>query len=241
MRLFLAELVKLRTVPRTVIGLLIGELALVAIGTVATIDNALSPHGLASTLEQDLIGVAATAMLFALILGILVITWEYRHGTITQTFLATPKRERVVATKALAAALGGLGLAIPSVLLMLVIAEIWVGGRSDFHFGGHEFTLVARLLLGSALVAVIGLEIGAAIASQLAAILTVFVWLIFGEHLLGALWGAGKNYLPFRALSGVLGTDGGTLSLGPALLVLGAYGLVFGTIAVIITHHRDIT
>ena len=121
MRLFASELLKIRTAPRTVIGLLLAELAVVAVGTASTIDSATSsgaPPGFESpaerNLERDLIGAVSSSLLFALILGVLVITWEYRHGTITQTFLVTPVRERVVGIKMLAAAVVGRPKTTPS-------------------------------------------------------------------------------------------------------------------------------
>ena len=129
MRLLGSELLKIRTAPRTLLGLLLAELAIVVIGTASTIASALDSGGQPGFepppllhLERDLIGVVSSSLLFALILGVLVITWEYRHGTITQTFLVTPVRERVLAVKALAAGLVGAALVLPALVVMLVIA-----------------------------------------------------------------------------------------------------------------------
>jgi len=41
--------------------------------------------------------------LFAIIVGITIVTTEFRHGTVTPTFLAEPHRERVLFAKAIAA------------------------------------------------------------------------------------------------------------------------------------------
>jgi len=246
MRLFGSELLKIRTAPRTVIGLLLAELAVVAIGTASTIDSATSsraPHGFESpaelNLERDLIGAVSSSLLFALILCVLVITWEYRHGTITQTFLVTPVRERVVGIKMLAAALVGAALVVPALILMLAIAEIWVGDK--LQFGGHELELIGRVFLGAAIVGVLGLEIGAGIGRQLGAILLAFAWAAFVEPAL-SIWGSIQPYLPLHALfQGVLGSGDGSLSFGRGLLTVGAYLVALGTIAVVLTRRRDIT
>ena len=72
MRLLTSELLKVWTAPRTVVGLVLAELVLVAIGTASTIDSALSsgeglPQGVGSAtgtlpphLEEDLISVSAS-------------------------------------------------------------------------------------------------------------------------------------------------------------------------------------
>ena len=252
MRLIASELLKIRTAPRTVLGLVLAELAIVALGTASTIDSATSGGeglppgfdvevGLPPNLERDLIGVASSALLFALILGILVITWEYRHGTISQTFLATPGRERIIGAKAVVAALAGAALTIPALLLMLTIAEIWVGWREGFHFGGEELRLIARLLLAAAIVGVLGLAIGAATGRQLGAVVVSFAWLAFGEHAVG-MWSSVSDYLPGHAIGDMLGVEGGGgKSFLHALLITGSYVLGLGALAVVVTHRRDIT
>jgi ABC-type transport system involved in multi-copper enzyme maturation permease subunit len=51
---------------------------------------------------------AAGGYLFALIMGILIMTNEYRHGTAVGTFLVTPKRSTVLLAKLIAASFAGL-------------------------------------------------------------------------------------------------------------------------------------
>ena len=93
-----AELLKLRTTPRTVLGLLLALLAIVVIGAVGTITSA--RRRLQPDAARRPVDVAGFADVVALILGVLVMTWEYRHDTITETFLVEPRRERVVGSKA---------------------------------------------------------------------------------------------------------------------------------------------
>jgi ABC-2 type transport system permease protein len=248
MRLLASELLKIRTAPRTVVGLVLAELVVVAIGTASTIDSATStgaPPGVdvetpaLRNLEPDLIGAVSSSLLFALILGVLVITWEYRHGTITQTFLVTPVRERVIGAKMLVAGLVGAGLVVPALLLMLVIAEIWVGDK--IHFGGHELQLIARVFLAAAIVAVLGLEIGAGIRRQLGAILVAFAWAAFVEPAL-SIWDSIQPYLPLHAIfQGVAGNGEASVSFGRGLLTMAVYIAVLGALGLGLTRRRDIT
>ena len=245
MRLFASELRKIWTAPRTVLGLLLAELVVVAIGTASTIDGATSdtPPGFenlaATQLERDLIGVLGSSLLFALILGVLVVTWEYRHGTISQTFLVTPLRERVVAAKGLVACLAGAALVVPALVLMLVIAEIWVGDR--LAFGGHEVGLIGRVFLAAAIVAALGVEIGSCTARQLGAIIVAVAWAAFAEPALSS-WGTLGPYLPIHAIDAVLGTGGEeSMSFGRGLLTAAGYVAVLGALALWLTRRRDIT
>ena len=72
------------------------------------------------------------ALLFTTLMGALIVTTEYRHGTITLAFLSTPVREKVIAAKAAAAVIVSALLVLPAVVLPVVIAGIWVGGRDDY-------------------------------------------------------------------------------------------------------------
>jgi ABC-2 type transport system permease protein len=243
MRLLASELLKIRTAPRTVLGLLLAELAIVAIGSASVIDasdESVDEFGTRPDLETDLIDVTSAVLLFAVILGVLLITWEYRHGTISQTFLVTPVRERVIAVKALVAGLAGAALVVPALVLMLVIAELWVSDRLEFR--GHDLGSVGRVFLACALAAVFGMEIGAITARQLGAIVLVFGWAIFAEPAL-AFWGGIEKYLPVHALfGGVLGfAEDSSFPFGRAGVTLVVYAVVLGVLAIAITRRRDIT
>ena len=58
-----------------------------------------------SDFQLGLVESAGFGAVLAMILGITMVTTEFRHGTITPTFLAAPSRERVLASKALAGTL----------------------------------------------------------------------------------------------------------------------------------------
>jgi ABC-2 type transport system permease protein len=245
MRLFASELLKIGTAPRTVLGLLLAELAIVGIGTASVIDGS-DESGINQgfdefrpRLERDLIDVTSASLLFALLLGVLVITWEYRHGTITQTFLSTPVRDRVIAVKALVAGLVGAALVVPALLLMLVIAEVWVGNRLDFT--GEDVERAGRVFLASAIVAVLGMEIGAITGRQLGAIVLAFAWAIFAEPAL-AFWASLEDYLPLHAIfGGILGDPEAGISFGRGLLAIIAYAAALAVAAIVITRRRNIT
>jgi ABC-2 type transport system permease protein len=246
MRLLSSELRKIWTAPRTVLGILLAELAIVGIGTASTIDGSNdsgAPPGFesltATQLERDLISVVGSSLLFALILGVLIVTWEYRHGTITQTFLVTPVRERVVGAKVLVGALCGAALVLPALALMLVIAEIWVSSRLDFD--GHDVQLMGRAFLAAAIVGALGVEIGSCTARQLGAIIVAFAWAAFVEPAL-SIWNTLGPYLPTRAIDAVLGTNGDeAISFGRGLLTALAYVAALGALALWLTRRRDIT
>jgi len=59
-------------------------------------------HGLASVLATP-----DYATILALVLGVIVVTGEFRHATITATYLAFPNRPRVMAAKMLASGIVG--------------------------------------------------------------------------------------------------------------------------------------
>ena len=86
-----AELLKIRST-RTTIGLILGMIALILLFTVLT--GLLShPSGLASKEDQrSFLSLASLAGVFSALAGALLVTSEYRYGTIRPTVLFNPAR-----------------------------------------------------------------------------------------------------------------------------------------------------
>lgn len=84
-----AELLKIRST-RTTFGLLVGMVGLVLLtvlltGLLAAADSLTDKQN-----QLDLLGDGGLAGIFAALAGILLVTSEYRFGTIRPTFLFTP-------------------------------------------------------------------------------------------------------------------------------------------------------
>ena len=143
MRLVYAELLKIRTAPWTTVTLVLVLLAIVALGAAGTSNDA--ENGFSVSPESDIVDITGIATIFTLILGILVVTWDYRHGTITQTFLAAPRRERVMAAKLVTALVLGALLVAISLALSIAIAEIWLGDA--FQLTGEHWKQAGRIMI----------------------------------------------------------------------------------------------
>jgi ABC-2 type transport system permease protein len=242
-RLLYAELLKIRTAPRTSLGLVLGLLLLVGLGSAATASDADSSPFASATASSDVITTAAFGVVFALILGVLIVTWEYRHGTITQTFLATPRRERVIGAKVAIAFLSGGFLAAAALAVALIVASFWISLDLD---RGH-WELLGRVLLAAALWGVLGAGLGAVLQSQVGAIVTAFVWFLVAEPLLGAALDAltdvsVADYFPGAVIDRLHNVDDPSypygLWVGALLAVSYAAGFaVLGTVAAV---RRDV-
>jgi len=242
MRLLAAELLKIWTAPRTLLGIVLAETAIVLLGVITTIYSAVNNEAaLPDRLERDVVGIAGTSLLFAVLIGVLIATTEYRHGTITLTFLAAPVREKVLAAKTGAAVIASALLAIVALFFSVGIAQVWVGGRGDYQFGSEEFELIGRLFLTDAIVAMIGVVIGASLKRQLGAIILVLGWLFFVENALAGLLPGTTDYLAGPSIGGLLGDDPEAPSFGHSLAVISAYLAGLAAVAVALTRRRDIT
>jgi ABC-2 type transport system permease protein len=186
--------------------------------------------------------------LFSLVFGILAVAGEYRQRTITDTFLSSPRRGRVIAAKlviygALGAMAGVMGAA-----LAVLTASIWWGAKgASFDLGNADmWRTIAGGILANALYAAIGVGVGALIRNLTAAILIAVGWIAIVEGIVGQLVGTEiAKWLPFtaaRALSLAGGTlDTGLLSRGLGGVVVAAYAVVFAVAALFSTLKRDVT
>ena len=235
-----AELLKVWTAPRTMIGLVVGMLALIGLGAAGTA----SGHTPGDLVLRDLMDVASFSLVFALITGVLVVTWEFRHGTIEQTFIVSPRRERVITAKALAAALSGGMLGVLGLAVAIVVAYIWIGGEPGVDFGSNEiWGRAVRVLVLAVLWGAIGVGVGALIRNQAGAIVAVFVWLFLLEPISSLISDTAADYEPGRLRMAFLevGDDTANVAVATAgaVTVLYAVGLVAAGTAV--TLRRDIT
>lgn len=243
-----SELLKVRTV-RSWWAYLIMLVLLVGGGTAAEVGSrsAAERTGLDFQLAlADLVGITS---LLAIILGITIVTTEFRHGTITPTLLGTPSRERVLAGKLLAGLILAVVFALLAFFVIVAIAVPWTsidGGELSLT-DGEVLQRAGQALLGVVLWLLIGVAIGSVVHSQVAALVGTLVWIFVVETLLWGLlaWqdvGRAAEYLPFRALDAADGVGGDDLlSYGPGVAVSLAWILVFGVAGVVRTRRRDIT
>jgi hypothetical protein len=242
-----AELLKLRTT-RAWIGYVLALVALTGIGAAAQIQSAVTVDLETVEFQRDLYSTAAVAGLIAFLLGVTAVTWEWRHGTITPTFLTTPRREWVVAAKVLSSSVVGTALAVLAILVVLAVAVPWfaVEGAS-LSFGGEIWARLGRLALATILWGALGAAFGSVVHSQVGALVGSILWLLLGESLLVALLGLVDadrvgDFLPGRALDALEGGQDGT-GLAPwagGLLAL-AYVAAIGVLGVVRTRRRDVT
>lgn len=194
------------------------------------------------------------AYLLTLVVGVMSIGSEYRHKTITSTFLSTPKRIRVMVAKV--TSLLGIGAFYGVVFLVGSVgvggATIAIKGFSPFPEAGPIARALALSLLVLGLWSLLGLGAGILIPNQVAAILIAVgaAWIV--EPLAGFLlslvsWGQSVvPYMPSQATSAMVGqvnTSSTTelLSWWAGALVLVAYAAVLAGIGSFLTVRRDVT
>ena len=193
--------------------------------------------------------------LLLLTIGVLMIGAEYRHKTITSTFLATPKRLQAMLAKVVA-------LLVIGALYGLISIVSSVGvGATVLKLAGHDpfpssevFRTMALSLLVLGLWGLIGLGVGILIKNQVAALLIGIgvAWIV--EPVAGLLlgfWDFGAEhivkYLPSQATSAVVNsvTQGGQqvarLEWWAGALVLAAYAAVLAGFGIWRTLREDVS
>jgi hypothetical protein len=237
------ELLKLR-VTRTGWFLLAFAVALSGLRVTMVLAGAGTAAGIrAGTADAalTLVGAAATGTVVTMFLGILSVTWEHRHQTLTGTLLGTPDRRRVVAAKSLAlAAVGavtGLGLSLAGLLVAVV-----TGYAGAVGIGSLPAMLVGVTLTG-AFWAWFGVGVGLLVRSQTAALLLPVAWLLVLEPMAGAYGLRGLvPWLPGSLPGALVGASTpGTPPAWAALAVLVGYGTLLTVPGARRLSMRDVT
>lgn len=239
-----SEWVKLRSVTSTVVLYLTVAGVSVGIGLLATAAVPLDDESVvpADRLTFALAGVS-TALTFLSVIGVLLITQEFRFETVRVTFAAEPSRARVILAKAgVLAAAAAVVSAVMVALATLIGAAVLSarGAPIDFSLPGTSRVLVGAVVL-AVLYSLAGLGIGTILKSQPLAIVVVVVWPLLVEGIFGGIFPSLGKWLPFLAAGQLLSVEpkGDKLDpwLGAAYLAAVVVGLIVA--GIVLVRRRD--
>jgi ABC-2 type transport system permease protein len=260
-----AELIKMRSMPGVWVtfGLAFPLTVLISIAVLAAAGG-FPGHTFyfVQTLRRrrELLGAGYFGLeVLAPIMGVLCVTGEYRHKTITTTLVLTPVRPRVLGAKVIATALWAVLLVLLSLVAVAVVALPWnaaLGGVTS-QVTDQAGAVVPGLVASAILLSLFGLGFGTLVKNQVAAILLTIGGTLILENILIALARAifhyDLNWLPNgagAALAGDIarGFGGGGRGTGFHLLtwwqggvVMLAWGLVPLALGYFTTFRRDVT
>ena len=197
-------------------------------------------------------------VLFACLLGIVLITSEFHQQTATTTFLLTPHRSTVVVSKLLTAVLMAALAWLVSTAISVLSGVIFLHGEGYASQLGHWNVLRAVLLnlAAYAIWAVFGIGFGALIRNQLAATVSATVLYLVGATVASSVFQLLNTYVITKAwvltaqvvvpavASSVMISPTKTFTESPpqwvGALVLIGYGVVAGLVGTLILRRRDI-
>lgn len=146
---------------------------------------------------------------FAMVYGVVAAASEFRHRTITTTYLTTSGRGSVLLAKmVVSAAIGvlyALVAVVPGVLAGLV-------GGSALPDTGPLLTVAAIGAVVSALWSALGTALGTAISNQAGSLVTGLVYVLLGELMISLLLTSSES-APVRQLSAYLPVNAGEVAL----------------------------
>lgn len=195
---------------------------------------------------------------FALLVGTLMVTSEYRHKTLTPTFLATPRRGSALLAKVL------VGILIGVIYGVIALASA-VGPAAGILAGFGQPTgldqtdtwmLFGRILLALVLWTLMGIGLGALVRNQVAAVVGVIAFTMFLEPIVRTAAGFAQGldriaaYLPGAASDALVGAsiyamatpaETYTLDWWMGGAVLGGYTLVFLVLGYLFSWRRDVS
>ncbi len=238
-----AELLKVRST-RTTLGLMLGMIALILLFTLLT--GLLTKAGALSSKEdqRQLLGLSSLAGVFSALAGVLLVTSEYRFGTIRPTFLFTPRRRRVLGAKLAAGLLAGIAFGVVGEGVGFAIGYAILAGRGiSFSLGGGDVTLlVLGTLAATALWGAIGVGFGAIVRNQVGAVIGLLAWGFIIDNLLFGLVPSVGRLTPTRAQDALIGlTTKNLLSPAAGAIVLIAWAAALTLIGLPLITRRDVS
>ena len=233
-----SEFLKLVTI-RTFLWIALADVALVvvtALSVAASGGDAIQ----SATDDRSVAQISGIAVLFALVGGIILMAAESTHGTITQTLLVTPVRERVLGAKAVIGALVGGALVLGSEALVLAITVPSAAGLSVHNARPTLLGCFLAALLAGAL----GVGLGAIVRGQGAGIGISLLWLLIGENVMPLVSEEGARYAPGRTFAALASGSRGGSDVIPGMTVGGvaaaAWTAAFVLVGAVVLLRRDV-
>ncbi|MEX2107405.1 MAG: hypothetical protein WD827_00800 [Solirubrobacterales bacterium] len=202
MNLLRAEALKLRTVRTT--WLMIG-IGMAVEGLFAGLYVGLVPLGDVGPIREVQTG-TGLLMVMLLVLGVLAITTEFRHGTASTTFLAAPRRYPVMVAKLGALLAAGALAGVAYVALNSGLAlPLFSAREGSLPPTGDILSVYAGVVVSFALFCAFGFGVGAIIRNQVGAIIAALVFFFILSPLPELLPGDIGNYFPAQATGSLHG------------------------------------
>ncbi|MFJ3962358.1 ABC transporter permease [Streptomyces sp. NPDC090036] len=225
-------------------GLLVVALLLVALGQFGTVYAEAELHAAAAETSHRVIKLAGSAALFATVFGALLVTGEFKSGSIARSVLYAPGRGAVVGAKLLVAGLVGLFFGVISVLCSLAIgAAAFSAKDATLVLDGRSWQTAAAVVTVCALAGPWGAAVGFVVRSQLVSVVGLVVWGTFGQLMVLGQFPKVGRFLPDGAQLSVLGdrlTFPSALDAPYGLLVLVAWGAALALLGHRLFARRDV-
>ncbi|WP_049576214.1 ABC transporter permease subunit [Nonomuraea sp. SBT364] len=239
-RLVRAELIKARA-----------SRATIALGAVAPVFCAswvvlqvIVPAASDADRVANVYNMAQQAYVFTMILGILGMAGEFRHRTITWSFLVTPRRGPVLAAKLIAYGLAGLVIAVLSAAATLVAGLVLLPANGHPALTSGVPAVLAGAVLSTTLYAPLGVALAVLVGSRVVAVVLAALLFMYGDGLLAWLAPEVFRWLPTgaaRALGGMRAEGGALLPAWGGGLLFAGYVAVTALAARLLTLRRDVT
>ena len=145
-----------------------------------------------------ILGLSTLTLFIPALIGTVAVTGEYRHRTIGTTFLAVPRRGRVLGAKLAVFTLVGVVYGVLSSLTTGLVLSAAAAVRGvPLGIGADELTLaLGKLAVASAVYVLLGVAIGALARNQIVAIGVVLGYFYFLENVIMLVPGVNALY-PF--------------------------------------------
>jgi len=246
-RLFRAELLRLasgRMLPALlVVAAFLNALAIVG-NAGPLVDGVHAGQTTLAATSHDLLRLGFGALLFATLYGAMIITSEYRHGSIARSVFNAGAPERLMVSKALGALVGGIAFGIAGAASAFGAAAIVLTVHGESLVLDRESVLIlVGVFAVSALAAPWGMLIGWIVRSQTGALGGIMAWTLLAESAILALAPSVARFLPGGAESSIY-RDFATADtlLCPWGFVLFAGWIALAAVAAtVVTRRRDLT